>query len=112
MHIPCSNLVMHDLMLINLRKKNNQTQKNEIQFVAGSESLSTLGITHVFSCINISGSQGSCLSTRPRDQASVNAMKQTCVIVILAYFTLYSNPIRTENAAKTLNCLFSCTDFL
>ena len=23
----------------------------------------------------------------PRDQASVNAMKQTCVIVILAYFT-------------------------
>ena len=24
----------------------------------------------------------------PRDPASVNAMKQTCVIVILAYFTL------------------------
>ena len=26
----------------------------------------------------------------PRDPASVNAMKQTCVIVILAYFTLLS----------------------
>ena len=25
----------------------------------------------------------------PRDTASVNAMKQTCVIVILAYFTLF-----------------------
>ena len=25
----------------------------------------------------------------PRDPASVNAMKQTCVIFILAYFTLF-----------------------
>ena len=25
----------------------------------------------------------------PRDPASVNAMKQACVIVILAYFTLF-----------------------
>ena len=25
----------------------------------------------------------------PRDPASVNVMKQTCVIVILAYFTLF-----------------------
>ena len=25
----------------------------------------------------------------PRDQASVNAMKQTCVTVILAYFILF-----------------------
>ena len=42
------------------------------------------------------GSRGSCLNTRPlgrvfkhrpRDPASVNAMKQTCVIDILAYFT-------------------------
>ena len=47
----------------------------------------------------------------PRDPASVNAMKQTCVIVILAYFT-YSSPIRIENAAKTLNCPFSYTGFL
>ena len=49
----------------------------------------------------------------PRDPASVNAMKQTCVIVILAYFTLpYSSSIRAENAAKTLNCPFSHTGFL
>ena len=33
-----------------------------------------------------------------RDPASVNAMKQTCVIVILAYLP-YSSPNRTENAA-------------
>ena len=59
-----------------------------------------IGITHVFSCINI------CLvprmlfqhkADRPivkhhlRDPASVNAMKQTCVIVILAYFTLFQS---------------------
>ena len=47
----------------------------------------------------------------PRDPAKVNAMKQTCVVVILAYLP-YSNPIRTENAAKTLNCPFSYTRFL
>ena len=34
------------------------------------------------------------------DTASVNAMKQTCVIIILAYFTLFQ-PICTENTAKT-----------
>ena len=39
----------------------------------------------------------------PRDPASVNAMKQTCVIVILAF--------RTEKAAKTLNCPFPYTRF-
>ena len=41
------------------------------------------------------GSRGSCLNMRPigrvfkhrlRDLTSVNAMKQTCVIVIIAYF--------------------------
>ena len=47
----------------------------------------------------------------PRDPASVNAIKQTRVIVILANFT-FSSPIRTENAAKTLNCPFSYTGFL
>ena len=47
----------------------------------------------------------------PRDPASVNEMKQTCVIVILAYLP-YSSQIRTENAAKTLNCPFSYTGFL
>ena len=42
------------------------------------------------------GSRGCCLNTRPsdrvfkqrsRDPVSVNTMKRTCVIVILAYFT-------------------------
>ena len=47
----------------------------------------------------------------PRDPASVNAMKQTCVIVILAYLP-YSSPIPTENNAKTLNSPFSYTGFL
>ena len=49
-----------------------------------------------FHALTFAGSRGSCLNTRPvdrvfkhrpRDPASVNAMKQTCVIVILAYFT-------------------------
>ena len=49
-----------------------------------------------FHALIFAGSQGSCLSMRllgpvfkhhPRDLASVNAMKQTCVIVIRAYFT-------------------------
>ena len=48
-----------------------------------------------FHALTFAGSQGSCLNTRPlgrvfkhrpRDPASVNAMKQTCVIVILVYF--------------------------
>ena len=55
-----------------------------------------IGITHVFHALTFAGSRGSCLNTRPsgqtfkhrpRDPASVNAMKQTCVIVILAYLT-------------------------
>ena len=46
--------------------------------------------------LTIAGSQGSCLNMRllgrvlkhhPRDPESVNAMKQTCMIAILAYFT-------------------------
>ena len=49
-----------------------------------------------FHALTFAGSRGRCLNTRPlgqvfkhrpRDQASVNAMKQTCVIVILAYST-------------------------
>ena len=57
----------------------------------------TLGITHVFSCINICWvlrmlfeheADRTSVQHHPRDPASVNAMKQTCVIVILAYFTL------------------------
>ena len=70
-----------------------------------------IGITHVFSCINICRSLESCLNTRPlgqvfkhrsRDAASVtgtcNAMKQTCVIVILAYLPEFSIN-RAENVA-------------
>ena len=53
------------------------------------------------------GSRGSCLNSRPlgrvfkhlpRDPTSVNAMKQTCVIVILAYLPDLSIN-RAENVA-------------
>ena len=49
-----------------------------------------------FHALTFAGFRGSCLNTRPlgrvfkhrpRDPASVNAMKQACVFVILAYFT-------------------------
>ena len=49
-----------------------------------------------FHGLTFAGSIGSCLNTRPldrvskhrpREPASVNGMKQTCVLVILAYFT-------------------------
>ena len=52
-----------------------------------------------FHALTFAGSRGSCLNTRPlgrvfklhpRDPASVNAMKQTCVIVILAYLPDFS----------------------
>ena len=74
----------------------------------------------LFHALLFAGSRGSFLNTRPLGRvfniirgtrASSNAMKQTCVIVILAYFTLFQ-PIRTENPAKTLNCPFSYTGFL
>ena len=51
-----------------------------------------------FHALTFVGSQESCSNMRPigrvlkdleRDLASINAMKQTCVIVILAYFTLF-----------------------
>ena len=60
--------------------------------------LDNIGITHVFSCINICRiprmlfeheADRPRVQHHPRDPASVNAMKQTCVIVILAYFTLF-----------------------
>ena len=79
-----------------------------------------IGITHVFSCINICRvprmlfeheADRPSVQHHPRDPASVNAIKQTCVIVILAYLP-YSSSIRTESAAKTLNCPFSYTGFL
>ena len=49
-----------------------------------------------FLALTFAGSRGSCLNMRPlgrvikyllRELESVNAVKQTCVIVILAYFT-------------------------
>ena len=53
-----------------------------------------IGITHVFHALIFARSRGSCLTMRPtlrkhllRDPASVNAMKQTCVVVILANYT-------------------------
>ena len=55
-----------------------------------------IGTTYVFHALTFAGSRGGCLNTRPlgrvfkyhpRDPESVNAMKQKCVIVILAYFT-------------------------
>ena len=51
-----------------------------------------------FHALKVAGYRGSCLNTRPqgrvfkhlpRDPVSVNAMKKTCVIVILAYFKLF-----------------------
>ena len=50
-----------------------------------------------FHALTFAESRGSCLNMRPlgrvfkhrpRDPASVNTMKQTCVIVILAFFFL------------------------
>ena len=64
-----------------------------------------------FHALTSAGSRGSCLNTRPmgrvfkdlpRNLAGVDAMKQTRVIVILAYLP-FSNPICSENAAKTLS---------
>ena len=61
----------------------------------------------VFHALTFAGSRGSCWNTRPlglvfkhrpRDPASVNAMKQTCLIVILAYLTEFSIH-HAENAA-------------
>ena len=52
-----------------------------------------IGITHGFSCINICRvprkffEHEAVVQTSSQGPASVNAMKQTCVIVILAYFT-------------------------
>ena len=72
-----------------------------------------------FHALTFAGSRGCCLNTRQigrvfniiRGTPSVNAMKQTFVIVILAYFTLFQ-PIGAENTAKTLNSQFSYTGFL
>ena len=74
-----------------------------------------------FHALTFAGSRGCCLNTRPiggvfkhllRDPASVNAMKQTCVIAIILHVLPYTKQIRTEKAAETLNCPFSYTELL
>ena len=67
-----------------------------------------------FHALTFVGPRGSCLNTRPqgrvfkrlpRDPANVNAMKQTYVIVILAFY-LISVENCTENAGKSLRLYF------
>ena len=74
-----------------------------------------IGIIHVFHALTFAGPQRSCLNMRPlgrvlklrpRDLASVNAMKQTCVIVIFAYSTWFQHKPRW-----TLNIHFLTLDF-
>ena len=73
-----------------------------------------------FLCINICHSRGSCFNTRPlgqvfkhrpRDHASVNAMKQTRLIVILAYFTWFQHKRRWKRCLN-IKYSFSYTWFL
>ena len=76
-------------------KLNNSNLHTQLQIPVFNQS-SNIGIIHVFHALSFAGSRGSCLNMRLlgrvikyrlRDLASVNAMKQTCVIVILAYLT-------------------------
>ena len=68
-----------------------------------------------FHALAFAGSGGSFLNTRLkgqvlkhllRDPASVNAMKQTCVIVILAYFTVFQPKFALKTLLKQLNIHF------
>ena len=72
-----------------------------------------------FHALAFAGSRGSCLNTGsidrvlkhlPRDPTSINAMKQTCVTVILAYSTLLQ-PNSHRNDVKTFKDPSSYTDF-
>ena len=63
-----------------------------------------LMITHVFACINICGDLW--IKHLPRDLASVNAMKQTCVTSLFLYILPDSNQEPTENTTKTLKYYF------
>ena len=68
----------------------NSDKHNNLFVHAELQNLVNIGITHVFSCINICRVPRKLFeheAVRPRDPASVYAMKQTCVIVILAYST-------------------------
>ena len=62
-----------------------------------------------FHALTFARSLGSCLNTRPidrvfkhllRDPASVNTMKQTCVITILAYFTLFQPNLHVKRCLR------------
>ena len=75
-----------------LNPLSKEQEEIHVLFEHGSE-LENMGIKHVFSCINICRVQRMLfeheadrpsVQHHPRDLASVNAMKQTCVIVILA----------------------------
>ena len=73
-----------------------------------------------FHALTFAGSQGCCLNTRligrvfkhlPRDPASVNAMKQICVMVVLAYFTLFHPKSTLKTLLKYLIVHFLTLDF-
>ena len=73
-----------------------------------------------FHALTFAKSRGGCLNTRLsgrvfkhrlRDPASVNAMKQTCVIVILAYFTWFQHKPRWKRC-QNIKYPFSYTWFL
>ena len=68
-----------------------------------------------FHALTFARSRGSCLNTRPlgrvfkhrpRDTACVNAMKQTCVIVILACFTWFQHKPRQKRRLNIKLSLF------
>ena len=66
-------------------------------------------ILHIFfHAFTLVGSCKTCLNMRHADLASVNAIEQTCIIIIHACLP-DSNQNCTENAAKTLKYSFSYT---
>ena len=82
------------MLLFSFRKKLNTITSERVTRTGAI----VLGSHMFFHALTFSWSGGSCLKTRligrvfkhlPRDPASVNAMNKTCVIVILAYFTLF-----------------------
>ena len=87
--------------------KNMCSELNLVYHInVGIFSLDTIGITHVFSCINICRvprklfereAVRPSVQTSSEDPANVNAMKQTFVTVILALFYLIS----AQTALKT-----------
>ena len=75
-----------------------------------------------FHALIFSGSRGSCLNMRPkdrvfkllpRDPANVNALKQTCVIVILAFY-IHSKlgNSRKSRLKNHENSRFDCSEYI